>query len=98
MAVDTSSLALGYPAAAQLQPAIQSSQPVPVVLQSPPATNFHHYLRPQLQKTASTSTKSAKEHGLQINCCRRPFAVVALISFSPCHYFVLLQFDAGDSN
>jgi hypothetical protein len=26
--------------------------------------------------------------------CRRPFAGVALISFSPCYYFVLLQFDA----
>ena len=52
MAVDTSSLALalGYPAAAQLQPAIQPSQPIPLVLQSPPATNFNHYLRPQLQK------------------------------------------------
>jgi hypothetical protein len=52
MAVDPSSLALalGYPAAAQLQPAIQPSQPIPLVLQSPPATNFNHYLRPQLQK------------------------------------------------
>ena len=39
-------------------------------------------------KTA-TSTKSAMEHGLQINCCRRPFVWVVLISPSPNHYFVL---------
>jgi hypothetical protein len=51
MAVATSSLALlGYPVAAQLQPSIQPPQPFPVVLQSPPTNNFHHYLRPQLQK------------------------------------------------
>ena len=70
MVVDTSLLTLGYPAASQLPATTRNSTTTtrPCSTAITACDQFPSLSAAAATKTASTNTKLAKEHGLQINC------------------------------